>query len=106
MRSNRWFETEISRVEFVAQARACAHLLGHTRLMVLADPQQWPLHKTVATSPGRTSALAAAGSVLLWAPLAGRGHLRTSRSKRAVVPAALVEAGSEASPASPQCEGL
>lgn len=72
MRSNHCFETQISRVEFVALAGACAHLLGQTSLMVLADPQQWPLHNSIATSPGRTSALAPAGSGLLWAPLAGR----------------------------------
>lgn len=30
MRSNHWFETEISSVEFVALALACAHLLGRT----------------------------------------------------------------------------
>jgi len=104
--SNHWFDTEISRVEFVALARASAHLLGQTSLKVLADPWQWPLLSSVAASPGRTSARAPAGSVLRWAPRAGR---RTSagpeakkrkkdQSRRAVFPAALVEAGSEGCP--------
>lgn len=81
MRSNHWFETEISRVEFVALALTHAHLLGWTSLMVLAEPQRWPLRSSIATSPGRSSALAPAGSLLRRAPLAGRTrHVQKQKS--------------------------
>lgn len=100
VRSNHWFETATSTVESVALARACAHLLGQTSLMVLADPQQWPLHNSIATS-GRTSG---PGSRRIRAALGSSSREEDycgSRSKRAVFLVTLVEAGSETSSSSP-----